>query len=71
MDQRAQHLALGLQFDQRKLDALVGREWFAERFALTRIGNRFVDAELRGAEARGGLADAVLVERQNLLQSLM
>ena len=40
---------------------LVG-ERLAERLALLGVLDRLVDAELRRAEARRGLADAVLVE---------
>ena len=62
MDQRAQHLALRLQLDQRELDRLVGGQRLAERLALLGVGDGLVDAVLRGAEAGGGLADPVLVE---------
>ena len=50
VDQRAQHLALRLQLNQRKLDRLVRRQLLAERRALVGVGDRLVDAELRGAE---------------------
>jgi hypothetical protein len=33
-DELAQHLGLGVQLDQRELDALVGRQRLAERGAL-------------------------------------
>ena len=62
MDEGTQHLALGLELDQRELDALVSRQCLAEGLALLGVGDRFVDAELRRTEARGRLADAVLVE---------
>src|SRR5215472_4930871 len=62
VDERAQHLGSGLQLDQRELDRLVARERPAERRPLLRVLHRAVDAELRGAQAGGGLADAVLVE---------
>src|SRR5713226_2319518 len=62
MDKRAQHLALGLELDQRELDRLVRGEWLAERLALEGVIDRLVDAVLRGAQARGSLADPVLVE---------
>ena len=41
---------------------LVGGQRLAERLALLGVLDRLVDAELRRAEARRGLADAVLVE---------
>src|SRR5689334_24277277 len=62
VDQRAQHLRLGLQLDQRELDGLVARQRLAERLAGLRVLDRAVDAELGGAQAGGGLPDAVLVE---------
>ena len=62
VDQRAQHLALRLQLDERELDRLVRRQRLAERLALLGVLHRLVDAELRRAEARRRLADAVLVE---------
>ena len=62
VDQRPQHLALGLQFHQWELNALVGGQRFAEGLALLGVLHGFVDAELRRAQAGGGLADAVLVE---------
>src|SRR3954453_5459925 len=62
VDQRAQHVGLRLQLHERELDALVGGERLAERLALLRVLDRLVDAVLRGAERRRGLADAVLVE---------
>ena len=62
MDQRTQHLALRLQFDQRELDRLVRRQRLAERRAHLGVLDRLIDAELRGAQAGRRLADAVLVE---------
>src|SRR5689334_11080649 len=62
VDQRAQHLGLGLQLDQRELDGLVARQRLAERLAGLRVLDRAVDAELGGAQAGGGLTDTVLVE---------
>src|SRR5689334_16558481 len=62
VNQRAEHFALRLQLDERELDRLVRRERFAERRTLLGVRNGLVDAELRGAEARRGLAYAVLVE---------
>src|SRR5690242_10675733 len=62
VDQRAQHLGLGLQLDQRELDGLVARQRLAERLAGLRVLDRAIDAELGGAQAGGGLPDAVLVE---------
>ncbi len=62
MDQRAQHFRLRLQFDQRKLDALVAGQRLAERRALERILHRLIDAVLRRAQRGRRLADAVLVE---------
>ena len=60
-DELAQHGGLGVQLDQRELDALVGRQRLAPRDALVGVGHGLVDAELRGAERRRRLADAVLV----------
>ena len=62
VDERPEHLALRLQLDQRELDRLVARERLTERGSGLGVLHRAVDAELRGAEARRGLADAVLVE---------
>ena len=63
MNQHADHLALGLEFDQWKLDRLVGRQRFAERRSHLGVGDRFIDAELRRAEAGRGLANAVFIEK--------
>ena len=57
----AQHRGLGVQLDERELDRLVARQRLAPRDALVRVRDRLVDAELRGAERRRGLADPVLV----------
>jgi len=62
VDERPEHLALRLQLDQRELDRLVARERLAERRSGLGVLHRAVDAELRGAQAGGSLADAVLVE---------
>src|SRR5262249_56697293 len=62
VDQRAQHLALRLQFNQRELDRLVRGQRPAERLALPGISDRLVDAVLGGSEAGSGLPDPVLVE---------
>ena len=62
MDEGAEHLALGVQLDQRELDRLVGRQRLAERFAFLGVLDGPVDAELRRAETGRRLADAVLVE---------
>ena len=62
VNQGPEHFALGLQLDERKLYALVGRQRFAEGLALLGVLNRFVDAELGCAQARCRLADTVLVE---------
>ena len=60
--QRAEHLALRVELDERELDRLVRGERLAERCADLGVLDRLVDAELRGAEARRRLADPVLVE---------
>src|SRR5579859_4536108 len=62
LDERPEHLALRVQLGERELDRLVARERFAERRPGLGVLHRTVDAELRGAEAGSGLADAVLVE---------
>src|SRR5262249_1998243 len=62
VDQRAQHLALRLQFNQRELDRLVRGQRPAERLALPGISDRLVDAVLGGSEAGSGLPDPGLVE---------
>ena len=49
-DQEAQHLALGLQLDQRPLDGLVLGQRLAEGLALAGVFDAFVDTELRGAQ---------------------
>ena len=61
-DQLAQHRGLGVQLDERELDRLVARQRLAPRDPRVRVRDRLVDAELRGAERRRGLADAVLVD---------
>ena len=63
MNERPQHVALGLQLHERELDPLIGGKRFAEGLALLRVGNRLVDTELRCSQRRGGLANAVLVEK--------
>ena len=63
MDQRAQHLAAGVQFDQRELNTLVGRQRLAEGFAVIGVFHRLVDTVLGGSQAGGRLADAVLIEK--------
>ena len=60
--ERPEHLALRLELDERELDRLVRGERLAERGADLGVLDRLVDAELGRAEARRGLADAVLVE---------
>src|SRR6185437_10501701 len=62
VDESAHHLAFRVQLGERKLDRLVRRQRLAEDHALARIGDALVDAVLRDADARGGLADAVLVD---------
>ncbi len=62
MDERPQHLALGLQLDEGELDALVGGERLAERRSLLRVAHGLVDAELGRPQRGGRLADAILVE---------
>ena len=62
VDQRAQHLGLSRQLDQRELDGLVAGQRLAERLAGVGVLDRTADAELGGAQAGGGLPDAVLVE---------
>ena len=59
--QLSKHRRLGVQFDERELDPLVGRQLLAPRDPVVGVGDRLVDAELRGTERRRRLADAVLV----------
>jgi hypothetical protein len=61
-DQEPEHLRLGHQLYERELDALIQCERFAEGGSGSRVGDAFADAEGCGAEAGGGLADAVLVQ---------
>ena len=60
--QQAHHLRLGLQLDQRPLHGLVHRQRLAEHHALVGVGDRAVDAVLRGAQAAGRLPNPVLVQ---------
>ena len=62
MDQGAQHFAARMQFDQGKLNALVGGQRLAEGFSLAGVLHGFVHAVLSRAQARGRLSDTVLVE---------
>jgi hypothetical protein len=62
VDERPEHLALGVQLDKRELDRLVARQRLAEERPGLGVFHRTVDAELRGAHAGSGLADTVLVE---------
>jgi hypothetical protein len=59
--QLPEHGRLGVQLDQRELDALVCRQALAPRDATVGVGDGLVDAELRSAQRRRRLADAVLV----------
>ena len=57
----AHQLAVRPQLSQRELDALVLPQGLAPHLALARPLDGLIDAEGGRAEARGGLADAVLV----------
>jgi len=61
-DQLSQHLALGCEFDERELDALVVRERGSEGRAFVGVFDGLLDAVYGGAERGCGLADAVLVD---------
>ncbi|MNN09306.1 hypothetical protein D3C81_1221840 [compost metagenome] len=61
-DHQAQHLDLGGQFDQGELDRLIDRQRLAEGLARAGVGDALLDAEVCGAQRRGGLADAVLMD---------
>ena len=63
-DELAQHRRLGVQLDERELDALVRRQLLVPGGPAVGVGDGLVDAELRGAERRRGLADAVLVDER-------
>lgn len=61
-DQEPEHPGLGHQLYERELDALIQCEGFAKGGLGSRVSDAFADAEGCGAEAGGGLADAVLVQ---------
>ena len=50
-DELAQHGRLGVQLDERELDALVARQRLAPRGPAVGVGDGLVDAVLRGARA--------------------
>ena len=52
-----------MQFGQRKLDRLIGRQSLAERFARLGIGHAFIDAILRCADTGCGLANTVFMHK--------
>lgn len=60
-DQETQHFALGGEFDEGELDALVVAEGRAEGAACVGVGDGLLDAVYGGPERGGCLADAVLV----------
>lgn len=61
-DQQAQHGALGREFNEGELDALIMGEGLAEGFPLVRVGYALVYAVEGCAEGGGCLADAVFVD---------
>lgn len=60
-DQQPQHLHLGRQLHERKLHRLIRTQLLPERLPSPRIPHALLDAEGRGTQTRGGLADAVFV----------
>ena len=62
VNQVAHHFGLGMQFRQGKLNGLIGGQGLAPGFALFGVIHRLVDAELRRAQGRGRLPDAVFVQ---------
>ncbi|KAJ4348757.1 uncharacterized protein N0V89_010135 [Didymosphaeria variabile] len=61
-DEEAQHLALGGELDEGKLDGLVMGEGRAEGGAGISVGDGLLDAVGGGAEGGGSLPDAVFVD---------
>jgi hypothetical protein len=58
----SQRLVLAVQLGEAELDRLVARQGLAEGVALPGVAHALLDAVARRAQARGGLADAVLVD---------
>src|SRR5258705_310763 len=57
VDKVAHHLAFRMQLGKRPLDRLVRRQLLAEHRTGAGVFDALVDAVLRDADARGGLAD--------------
>src|SRR5579883_3139921 len=62
VDEIAHHFAFRVKLGERPLDRLVDGERLAEDDAVARVFDALVDAVLRDADTRRGLADAVLVD---------
>ncbi len=60
-DQLAQHRRLGVQLDQRELDALIHRQRLAPGDPLIGVAHRLINTELTSPKRRGRLADPVLM----------
>ena len=60
-DQLAQHRCLGVQLDQRELDALIHRHRLAPGDPLVGVAHRLINTELTGPERRRRLTDPVLM----------